>query len=335
MVFKRFRLLPVAVLLLAAAVPAFAEAIEAGKGSLKLGLILQPTISWTQNELAPETSMTMKRARFLLSGEILPGKVKYFVQTEAVGSPTLLDMKLQFYYLPKTEIAVGRFLPNFTTYMPMSTAKLDLINYPLMVTRYGMWRQVGIQTTTTTSSVDFNLGLFNGYPANNWTDNNDGKDVLLRVGAKPSKGLVVFGNAWLGNAVLAESTDLKKNLFGGGVVFDRTFSGNRSGLSFRGECLWGREDAASGGKVRSFGAYANLGWKINPSVECLVRYDRFDPNTKTGENGISWITTGVNYYLQGQNVMLYLNYIKKVNETGAGLKDPKDDELILQVQVFF
>ncbi len=335
MAIRRVLLLSGLVFSLVVSVPAYSETIEAGKGSLKLGLILQPTISWTQNELAPATSMTMKRARFLLSGEILPGKIKYFVQTEAVGSPTLLDMKLQFYYLPKTEIAVGRFLPSFTTYMPMSTAKLDLINYPLMVTRYGMWRQVGIQTTTTTSSVDFSLGLFNGYPSNNWTDNNDGKDFLVRFGVKPSKGLVLFGNAWLGNAVFAESTDLKKNLFGGGVVFDRAISGNRSALSFRGECLWGSEGAASGEKAKSFGAYANIGWKINPSVECLVRYDRFDPDTKTGENGISWITTGVNYYLQGQNVMLYLNYIKKINETGAGLKDPKDDEVILQVQVFF
>jgi len=70
-------------------------------------------------------------------------------------------------------------------------------------------------------------------------------------------------------------------------------------------------------------------------VEFLVRYDLFDPNTKTGDNRLDWITAGVNYYLQGQNVMFYLNYIKKINQVGAGLSDPKDDEIILQAQVFF
>jgi hypothetical protein len=111
-----------AVLFLLGSIPSVAQSLETGLGTLKLGLILQPTLSWTQSELSPSTSLTMKRARFLLFGEIIPGKVKYFVQTETVGSPSLLDMKLQFYYLPKTEVAIGRFLPSFTHYMPMSTA---------------------------------------------------------------------------------------------------------------------------------------------------------------------------------------------------------------------
>jgi len=197
-----------------------------------------------------------------------------------------------------------------------------------------MWRQVGIQTTTTTQYVDFNFGLFNGYPSNNWSDNNDAKDVLLRVAGKPSKSLVVFGNAWLGNAVGDKGQVLGKDLYGGGALFDKAFSGSQLAVSFRGECLWGKEDTTAG-KVNSLGLYANAGLKINPQVEFLVRYDQFDPNTEVGANRLSWITAGVNYYLQGQNVMFYLNYIKKIDQVAAGLKDPKDDEVIIQVQVFF
>jgi len=334
MPFKKAKSILAAALFLIGSIPSLAETMETGKGTLKLGLILQPTLTWTQSELSPSTSLTMKRARFLLFGEIIPGKVKYFVQTEVVGSPSLLDMKLQFYYLPKTEIAIGRFLPSFTHYMPMSTAKLDLINYPLMVLKYGMWRQVGIQTTTTTQYVDFNVGLFNGYPSNNWSDNNDAKDILLRVAGKPNKAFVVFGNAWLGNALGDKSGVLGKDLYGGGILFDKALSESSLAISFRGECLWGKEDTTEG-KVDSLGLYANVGLKINPQVEFLVRYDLFDPNTKTGDNRLDWITAGVNYYLQGQNVMFYLNYIKKINQVGAGLSDPKDDEIILQAQVFF
>jgi len=334
MIPKKARTILAVAIFLIASLPSLAETIETGKGTLKLGLILQSTASYTQSDLAPATSLTMKRARLLMFGEIIPGKVKYFIQTETVGSPSLLDMKLQFYYIPKTEVAIGRFLPNFTYYMPMSTAKLDLINYPLMVLKYGMWRQVGLQTTTTTTYVDFNVGLFNGYPSNNWTDNNAAKDLLLRVAAKPNKSFLVFGNAWLGNELGDKAGVLSKDLYGGGILFDRPLSESSLAVSFRGECLWGKEDTKEG-KVNSRGLYANAGLKINPQLEFLVRYDNFDPNTKTGENGLSWITAGVNYYLQGQNVMFYLNYIKKIDQVAAGLKDPKDDEVVLQVQVFF
>lgn len=42
-----------------------AEVLEVGKGTLKIGAILQTTFLWNQSELSPETSFTMKRARFL------------------------------------------------------------------------------------------------------------------------------------------------------------------------------------------------------------------------------------------------------------------------------
>jgi len=210
-----------------------------------------------------------------------------------------------------------------------------LINYPLMIMKYGMWRQVGLQTTTTTSNVDFNIGLFNGYPSNNWSDNNDGKDLFFRITGKPGKSFFIFGNAWLGNAVLAESDDLSKNLYGGGILYEKSLSGNNMTINFRGEVLLGREETAAAENINSLGYYVNAGLKINPKVEFLIRYDRFDPNTKTSANGLKWITAGVNYYLEGQNVMFYLNYIRKINEVAAGFHDPKDDELVFQAQVFF
>ncbi|NIO08426.1 MAG: hypothetical protein GTO40_10630, partial [Deltaproteobacteria bacterium] len=53
---------------------------------------------------------------------------KYFVQLDHRGGISVLDYKAQFFYIEKTEITVGRFLPNFTMYMPLSTAKLEMIN---------------------------------------------------------------------------------------------------------------------------------------------------------------------------------------------------------------
>ncbi|MBI4656438.1 MAG: hypothetical protein HY746_06815 [Elusimicrobia bacterium] len=316
--------------LLSIPVLAKAEPIEVGKGTLKLGGIFQTTLSYTE-ATSIHTSFGMKRARFLLSGSIIPDKVKYFVQTEVVGAPSLLDTKLQFFYLPKTEIAVGRFLPNFTYYMPMSTAKLDLVNYPLITTQYAVWRQVGIQTTTTLDRFDLNVGVFNGYPANNMNDTNNAKDLFGRVTAKPIDGLQVFGYAWMGNAFATRTGILAQNRVGGGASFEKKLSQESKVLTLRGEYL----KASNENAADSMGYYAQAGLKVTPKIEILSRYDGYDPNVDAKDDGLTWITGGLNYYLDGTNVMFYLNYIKKINEVPSGSSDPKDDEVVLQAQVAF
>lgn len=310
----------------------FAEPIDIGNGTLKVGGILQSTVNYYQDTLQPQTSFVMKRARFLLFGSIIPDKVKYFVQTEAVGTPFLLDTKLQFFYLPKTEVAFGRFLPNFTYYMPMSTAKLDFVNYPLISTKYAMWRQVGLQTTTMTDYIDLNLGLFNGYPANNWSDNNDAKDFLGRATFKPFNGIQVFGYGWMGNLLMAEDSDLQNTRFGGGLSIERKLSEDGMAITLRGEYLMAGDEDTTGNTIKSMGYYLQGGFKPKPQFEILGRYEAYDPNTDAGDNAITWITGGVNYYISGTNAMLYLNYVKKINE---GAIDPDDDEVILQAQIAF
>ncbi len=312
-----------------------AEVLEIGKGALKMGTILQTTFSWNQTELFPETSFTMKRARFLFYGTIIPDKVKYFIQSEVVSSPCLLDTKLQFFYIPKTEITVGRFLPNFTYYMPMLTSKLDMINYPLIVTTYTVWRQVGIQTTTNTKYVDFNIGMFNGYPSNNWSDNNDAKDVFLRITAKPLNKMQIFAYGWFGNALFASDTDLAANRFGIGFSIEKEITESKIALVLRGEYLIAKDDTADNVKIDSRGYYLHIGFKPRPNIEVLFRYDSIDPNTDVDYNKKSWTTGGINYYISGTSVMLYLNYIHKNNEIAPGFKDPKDDEVILQAQIAF
>ena len=359
---------------------AFAEMaeIKVGKGTLKMGGILQAGFTYhVEDEEGPE-KFTLNRARFLFWGTIIPDKVKYFVQTETKGTAKILDYKAQFFYIPKTEITVGRFLPNFTLYMPYSTAKLEMINYPLFITYkdpktgrflYSPWRQVGIQTTTKTEYVDFNVGIFNGADApNNTEDNNDAKDFLLRADIKPpvEQAKIRFGGyAWIGSTrptfskswtdTIVVDTDtletadtvfqsrtssksflenLERNRFGGFVKVDYE---NQIAIKFRGEFLMASTEkltAANMDSVVSIDAqayFAHLGIKPDPRVEFLVRYDFHDPDTDTDDDAESWITGGVNYYLEGINSMFYLNYIHKM-EQGTEI----DNDLVQgQVQITF
>ncbi len=344
--------------------------VKVGKGTLKIGGILQGGFTYNVEDETGFDSFTLNRARFLFWGVIVPDKVKYFVQLDHKGNVSVLDYKAQFFYVPQTEITFGRFLPNFTLYMPYSTAKLEMINYPLTTLRFAVWRQVGIQTTTTTDYVDFNVGVFNGYPANNFSDNNDAKDFLLRVDFKPpleQAKIRVGGYAWMGSALptfskswvdtivvnvdtTAETSDtvfqsrtfsksfteetLESNRFGGFVTLDYS---NQIAINVRGEFLMASTEKLTAADMDSVvcvdaqAYFAHLGIKPDPRVEFLARYDFHDPDTDVDDNGESWFTGGVNYYIEGINAMLYLNYIHKIEE-GTEI----DNDLVQgQVQITF
>jgi len=315
--------------------------VKVGKGDLKIGGILQAgyDYSMADDEGNVNGQFTLNRARFLFWGTIVPDKVKYFVQTETASQTSILDYKMIFSgCLPKTSITVGRFLPNFSLYMPAPTSKLDMIYYPLFLTdsrlNYGMFRQSGIQTETVTDMVDFNVGLFNG-PKNNMNDDNDGKDVLLRAAYKPSLTFAkvqVGAYAWMGNMLFADDEDLAYNRFG----FFGTMTNDK--LLVNAELVMGSNEQAGEDvdDVSSMGYYAHVGYKVKPCWEVLGRFDFMDPNTDTEDNGYTWLTLGVNHYIDGINAMIYLNYIMKMEENDWGLDETiKNDELKLQFQVAF
>ena len=338
----------------------FAEesGITVGKGTLKIGGILQAGFIYNLEDKAGTDAFTLNRARFLFWGTIIPDKVKYFVQTETkstTNTVSLLDYKAQFFYIEKTEIAVGRFLPNFTIYMPAATSKLEMINYPMTTSKYATWRQVGIQSATVTQYVDFNLGVFNGADVtDNITDNNDAKDFLVRADIKPpiDQAKVRFGGfGWVGSAkpptMYGDSTVLnpdeksfKKNRFGGFATAD--YTKDQLTVRFRGEFVAGQDEYLVGPCVdstdtRNSQAYfAHVGVQPVKQVEFLARYEAYDPNTDKDKDGISAVTGGVNYYLDGINAMFYLNYIHNMEEAkDINGEEIKNDVVQAQVQITF
>lgn len=334
--------------------------IKIGKGDLKIGGILQAGYTYNLDDKSGIDAFTMNRARFLFWGTIIPDKVKYFVQSElksTANTVSLLDYKAQFFYIRKTEITAGRFIPNFTLYMPYATSKLELINYPLTTIQYATWRQMGIQTTTTTEYLDFNLGIFNGADIpDNITDNNDAKDFLVRVDVKPPIDPVKLrfgGYAWMGNALPPtsytykdtimhtvnvsnpEDKSFQKNRFGGFATAD--YTKNEWTLRFRGEFIMGKDEYLAAPDVnktdtRNSQAYfAQASIQPLKQVEFLMRYEAYDPNTDMKKDGISALTGGVNYYLDGIYTMFYLNYIHKMEET----QKVDNDVVQAQVQISF
>lgn len=299
--------------------------VKVGKGDLKIGGILQSGFTYNVEDEMGEDHFWLKRARFLFWGTIIPDKVKYFVQLDHTVDKSVLDFKAQFFYIEKTEITFGRFLPAFTLYMPYSTAKLEMINYPYTTTKYAVWRQCGLQVTTKPSDyVSLTGGVFNGGDKpNNWDDNNDAKDFLARIDVKPpveEVNLHFGGYGWLGFAPPPTSWEdqddtFKRNRYGGFAKAD--YTKDEVTVRFRGEFLMAQDEYAvyaskDADEKETWDSQAFFGQasvQPVPQVEFLVRYDSHDPCTDEDDDGTSAFTGGVNYYMDGINAMLYLNYI--------------------------
>jgi hypothetical protein len=306
--------------------------VDVGIGDMKIGGILQGQLWWTNADVDNAWYFRVNRARLLFKGSIPDANVKYFIQTESICDPMgtvehpairLLDMKLSTCCIPMTEIAFGRFLPNFTYYMPRHTGMLDMINYPAVVLYYAMWRQIGIQTTTKTQWVDVNLGFFNG-GVNNWNwDDTEAKDVFFRATVKPMPIFNAAAYYWMGKDGVDE---LEKTRLG--------FLGdlNMGTVEARGEYIMGSDEPAPGADdIKSAGFYVHASYCVMPMVQALFRYDQVDPDTDCDDDEQSWITFGANMFMnEKRSSQLQLNYVAKSEEP-----DVDNDELIIQWSVMF
>jgi hypothetical protein len=234
----------------------------------------------------------------------------------------------------------------------------------MTTTKYAVWRQVGIQSTTKTDYVDFNLGIFNGYPANNMADNNNAKDFLLRAEVKPpvdNATIRLGGYAWIGAlkppdtyagepVQELDSETLKAHRFGGFAKADYTM--DNVTLRFRGEFLMATTeelhyfhmDSVCEEDSRAFFVQGSV--QPDPRVEMLLRFEAWDPNTdsEAEHDDLTVITGGVNYYLEGLNSMFYLNYIHKMGDVHKASGTANDDDdwesesegmIQAQVQILF
>lgn len=310
------------------------DGVSIGYGTLKIGGIYQTTYTWYEDDnLASE--FKIQRARLLLSGTLVPGKIAYFVQADATQNPYLLDSKLILNHIPNTEMSIGRFIPYFTLFMPRSAAQLDFIKYPLTTSHYAMWRQTGIQLRTTINAFSLYYGVFNGYQydsdsltlkPNDWGDQNDAKDFLLSTSYNITDKLKIGVYGWWG-------TPYNK-------AMDEDFTVTRYGANFEwrdprfhlaAEYIMANDDFGHGQEVKSHATLVQGGFFITERWEILARYETWDPDRDITDNGDRWFTAGLNYLLEKYYTKFYLNYIAKMEEGNS----VDNDEIVVQVQFSF
>lgn len=75
---------------------------------------------------------------------------------------------------------------------------------------------------------------------------------------------------------------------------------------------YGIADGYNGTRVstnKAEGFNYTLGYKINPRLQLIARYDQFDPNRDVANNQRREYTAGVNWFIKGQSLRVILNYI--------------------------
>ena len=329
------------------------EGVKVGTGKLKIGGVLQVQLfatNWDNNINVAQryTTFRMTRARFLMWGTIVPDRVKYFVQCDFNGSPALLDYKMILAnYIPNTSVSIGRFLPYWSLYMWRPVSNLELINYPIVVSQFAMWRQMGLQTATKMDAFSVYLGCFNGADIpNNRTDNNNAKDFFARLDVHPAMEnmeLLVGGQFWMGRHPVFGQTYNKNNTsFGGFLSLDY----NKM-FFFRGEYdmkTWeeGTIDPTTGELIdlTAAGFYATAGYCATEWLDIIARYDSYDPDTDCDDDAQSAITFGGNLKIKKHNAQIGLNLVKnteewKVFDNQGEEIDLDNDEIIMQFQIAF
>ncbi len=169
----------------------------------------------------PLSTFRLRRAELAVKGEILPKRVSYKVMIDptkvrettkvtvagppdAMGNPTTVDINnptsaisaLQDFYITGKlgfgELSVGQFKIPVSWEGYNSSSKLIMPERAAVSKTYGDKRDLGLRLTKKFPKWGYSAGLFNGSGLNK-LDNNNQKDVALRLEAYPVAGLTRRG----------------------------------------------------------------------------------------------------------------------------------------------
>jgi hypothetical protein len=186
-----------------------------------------------------------KRIRTILTGAFWEDRVSFLLQgdlTETAlfngpdenNSGFLLDARVNVFpfkgfgpeALGGLGIAFGRFIPDYTYYMPRNVGLLDFVEYPLVTSTFAVWRQIGAQLMFNHTYFEAAVGIFNGLryqydvyedvdystqwvgpgylgatlgKNGNLVDDNRAKDYLVKIKGKyPDLGIWAEAFAYIG-----------------------------------------------------------------------------------------------------------------------------------------
>ncbi len=287
------------------------------KDYLSLGLLLQTVADFQfDRTLAGHNGFSVANFRLLLSGELDAG-FGYFVATNFVDRPAILDAMMYYRASPAVSIGVGQFKVPFSREFLTYAGNIDLVNRSQAVTVLAPGRQIGAQLAIDdlVEILGLTLGAFNGNATSVNGNDNDSFLYALRLCGivAPQRDdeqatQIEFG------INLAHSKDDGVSL-GDGLV--TAFTGKRTlaggdvraeikNLLLAGEVIHASLSPEIGAARHPWGFHATAGVQLSPKVQGLIRWDGFDPDNLDGRS--DWIVLGLNVWPTAVTEM-QLNYV--------------------------
>jgi hypothetical protein len=269
----------------------------------------------------------IRRARLDVKGNISP-YWSYRVQFDLAGSPKLLDayteVKLNDYF----NFTIGQAKVPFSLENLASSTKLELIDRSQVVealTARGKdaggnqnGRDIGLQLGGTIFKikdrplVDYRLGIFNGAGIN-VADNNENKDLAVRLGVHPGAGLGISAALYdgtrfipevkTGTVVTTPSKNVSRDRFGLDLSYDL------KNFSLRSEFISGKDDQAEREGYYVLGGY----YFFQKKLQLVAKYDFYDADKSKDNDASIWYVLGANLNFNA-NTKLQLNYTIKQEE---------------------
>jgi len=282
------------------------------------------------------------------------------------------DIFINWHAIPEANLKIGQWKAPFGLEQITPDTQIFTIERSLPTGALTPERQIGVQLwgkpltdilPDEKDLVTYYAGVFNGNGRN--FNNNDNNEFMYvtRLELQPWKGTVMGQEASLklsGDYLfsrdetgtnISPALNLKVNDDGSLTSFTLPGPDERHGYSFDAWFKLGPFDLIGeylDAKVRSRnGAFNNFeanGFYVQASyfllpktIQAVVKWEHLNPG-QLGNDGISSITGGVNYYIHGDNIKAMANYVhtwSDFRQANPQFGDDQFDEVLLRMQVVF
>lgn len=303
------------------------------EGFFKPGLLAQ---AWFIVEHGDATSSTfrLRRAELSVKGEIVPEQVGYVVmfdptkvrefETVTVSGPmgevevrqpvSAVSVMQDFfitYISTYVDASIGQFKIPVSWEGYNSSSKLILPERAVVSSQFGDERDLGVRLAKAFSKWGYSFGVFNGAGLNNLDDNNQ-KDVALRLEVYPIKGLTLAAVTY--DSLFQRELASTKDRWEGDVRYEA------GPYLVQAEYIRARDGGVSA-RVTGHGAYLAFGYTVEHkslggALQPVVRVGYFDSDVDTDvpaddSDELVHYDVGVNYLLRGHELKLQGSYQRR------------------------
>jgi uncharacterized coiled-coil protein SlyX len=267
---------------------------------------INPHIKWMLM-IDPAKSLSINKTYTTINGERIVSDASI-----NQASRILQDAYITVDYNKNLQVNIGQYKVPLSLEGLQANAKLDTVERALFASdrarggSYGAVWDTGVMARGTLSTnLDYQVGIFNGSGEHhNDADKNDQKALIGRLVLRPSflKGLQIGSSgAWGGKS---KPDRLRRDRLGAEMVFAH------SNFTFKSELMTGRDS-----DTHRLGYYAHIGYRVQPKLEAIFRYDTWDPDTRLETSSLNVTErdylAGFNYFITENNVKFQFNYVRK------------------------